>query len=297
MATTVALRPPSRAPTLSIDPEHRRPLSLKHLLRSKHDREPPRPQVSGRPARVPEGMRVYAVGDIHGRCDLLAGLHAAIARDADGVPPGTELVVVYVGDYVDRGLESRGVLDHLLELPLRRFRAVHLLGNHDAWLLAFLADPGIGPAWLRFGGDATVLSYGVRRDEASDGGADDGAGAMIELQRELRARIPARHRAFLERLKLTAEFGDYIFVHAGIRPGVPLDRQRADDLLWIREPFLRWRGEAGKVVVHGHTVHVEPEVRPNRIGIDTGAYWTGCLTALVLEGESYRFLSTGGRPG
>ncbi|HET6522265.1 MAG TPA: metallophosphoesterase family protein [Geminicoccaceae bacterium] len=264
---------------------------LRNLFRSRRDREPPQPQVFGRPARIPDGICVYAVGDLHGRRDLLAELHEQIAHDAARLPPDAERIVVYVGDYVDRGLESRGVIDHLLDRPLRGFRAIHLLGNHDAWLLGFLDDASLGPNWFRFGGDATLLSYGVRQSVLPTEPEP-----LEELRRELRARVPARHRAFLERLRLTSVIGDYLFVHAGVRPGVPLDQQQPEDLIWIREPFLKWQGNIGKVVVHGHTVHTEPEVRANRIAIDTGACWTGRLTALVLEGGAQRFLTTGAEP-
>ena len=289
-ATVLVVGGPRPPLSTRADPEHPRAL-LKSLIWSRRDREPSQPQVFGRPARIPEGMCVYAVGDIHGRRDLLAETHDLIARDAARLPPDTEKVVVYVGDYVDRGLESRQVIDDLLDRPLRGFRSVHLLGNHDAWLLGFLDDATIGPSWVRYGGDTTLLSYGVQMSVVP---ADR---EPVEwLQQELRVRLPARHRAFIERLKLTAVIGDYLFVHAGVRPGVPIEQQHPDDLIWIREPFLKWKGSIGKVVVHGHTVQSEPEVRPNRIGIDTGACWTGHLTTLVLEGAFHRFLMTGAGP-
>jgi serine/threonine protein phosphatase 1 len=145
----------------------------------------------------------------------------------------------------------------------------------------------VGPSWLRYGGDVTLFSYGVRVPQD----ADDAA-AFERLQAALRERIPQEHVDFLRRLELSFETGDYLFVHAGIRPGVPLDQQMADDVLWIREPFLSWKQDFGKVVVHGHTVEPEPVVRRNRIGIDTGACWTGCLTSLVLEEGNQRFLNT-----
>jgi serine/threonine protein phosphatase 1 len=258
---------------------------LKSLFRRSVDAGPSRPTAAGRSARVPPGVCVYAVGDIHGRVDLLAELHRLIAEDASHLTPGTEKLVVYVGDYVDRGLESRQVIDLLLDSPLPGFTAVHLLGNHDAWLLSFLVDPQIGPTWLRYGGDATLLSYGVpvglQRGNTYD-----------KLQADLRERVPRHHVDFLQSLELSYETGDFLFVHAGVRPTLPLDRQTSEDLLWIREPFLSWRRDLAKVVVHGHTVGADPIVRNNRIGIDTGACWTGCLTCLVLEEGDYRFLST-----
>ena len=241
------------------------------------------------PARVPPGVCVYAIGDIHGRADLLTELHRLIELDAAELTPGTDKIAVYVGDYVDRGLESREVIDLLLGRPLDGFRPVYLIGNHDAWLLSFLAEPKIGPTWLRYGGDATLLSYGVRSGTPVDDPQYYG-----RLQAALRQRIPRQHVEFLQNLELSYEIGDYLFVHAGLRPNLALDRQTVDDLLWIREPFLSSRQDFGKVVVHGHTVDAEPTLRSNRIGIDTGACWTGCLTCLVLEEDSIRFLSTGG---
>jgi len=265
---------------------------LRSLFRRSLDDWPSEPNVDGQPARVPPGVCVYAVGDVHGRADLLQALHRQIAEDAAQLTPGTDKLVIYVGDYVDRGLESRAVLDLLINQPLAEFHPIYLLGNHDAWLLSFLIDARIGPTWLRYGGDATLHSYGVRlRPPIVD------AAHYEKLQTELRERLPRAHAEFLERLELSYETGDYLFVHAGVRPGVALDQQSADDLLWIREPFLSSRRDLGKVIVHGHTVEAEPAVRFNRIGIDTGACWTGCLTCLVLEEGGYRFLSTGAARG
>ncbi len=238
---------------------------------------------------MPPGVCVYAIGDIHGRVDLLEALHREIVADAEQLTPGTDKLALYVGDYVDRGLESRQVLDLLLGQPLPDFHPVYLLGNHDAWLLSFLLDAKIGSTWLRYGGDATLHSYGVRLRRPTEDPQ-----FYQDLQAELRERLPRRHIEFLEELELSYETGDYLFVHAGVRPSVPLDRQIADDLLWIREPFLSSRRDLGKVVVHGHTVEAEPSVRANRIGIDTGACWTGRLTCLVLEEGRYRFLNTAG---
>jgi serine/threonine protein phosphatase 1 len=260
---------------------------LKSFFRRSVDTGLLRPTAAGRPARVPPGVCVYAVGDIHGRVDLLSEMHRLVLEDASHLTPGTEKLVVYVGDYVDRGMESRQVVDLLLDRPLPGFSPIYLLGNHDAWLLSFLVDAQIGPTWLRYGGDATLHSYGVavalQRDDAR---------IYDKMQTDLRARVPRRHVNFLQNLELNYESGDFLFVHAGVRPTLPLDRQVAEDLLWIREPFLSWRRDLDKVVVHGHTVGADPIVRNNRIGIDTGACWTGCLTCLVLEEGEYRFLST-----
>ena len=234
-------------------------------------------------ARVPEGSRVYAIGDIHGCVDKLEALHHLIAWDTKDAPP--RRVLVYLGDLVDRGPDPRGAIDLLLEAPLEGFERVVLLGNHEAFMLRFLRDPEAGPLWLANGGAATCRSYGADPD-ASPGGAD----RMAWLRGELVSRLPAEHRAFLEGLARSHVEGGYLFVHAGIRPEVPLDRQDPEDLLWIREPFLGSDLDHGKVVVHGHTPTDRPVVRANRIGIDTGACYGGRLTALVLEGDRRRFL-------
>jgi serine/threonine protein phosphatase 1 len=247
------------------------------------------------PPTVPSGSRVYAIGDIHGRADLLALLHAAILEDvAQAETTPNKLVAVYVGDYVDRGLHSREVIDLLLREPLPGFESVHLMGNHEDMMLGFLADAGAGPQWLANGGDATLVSYGVRdaatAAPAADGGAD--SDRMDGLRAGLAAALPADHLAFLRALRPSHAEGDYLFVHAGVRPGVPVARQRREDLLWIRDEFLDSAADHGAVVVHGHSIAYQPEVTANRIGIDTGAYVTGHLTALVLDGESQRFMST-----
>lgn len=238
-------------------------------------------------ARVPEGTRFYVVGDIHGRADLLRRLHVLIDDDARGVPAGTKRIVVYIGDYVDRGPESRAVIDCLLEEPLADFEQVFLKGNHEDALLQFLEDPTTGPEWFSIGGDATLLGYqvgvlpGVATEER-----------LLDIQRQLESAIPREHLDFFDRLRLSFEAGDYLFVHAGIDPERSLARQRPADLLWIREDFLMSEKMYEKIVVHGHTPHAEPEVKPNRIGIDTGAYYSNRLTCLVLEGRTRRFLHT-----
>lgn len=260
---------------------------LRNIFRRREALQPSVPMVDGHVARVPPGVCIYAVGDVHGRADLLSVLCRRIEEDAQQLTPGTERIVVFMGDYVDRGLESAEVIEALIRRPLPGFRTIHLLGNHDAWLLSFLVDPEVGATWLRYGGDVTLHSYGVPL-----GTPIDDVDYLLSLQQELRRRLPTSHVEFLQSLELSFEIGDYAFVHAGVRPGVPVDRQTADDLLWIREPFLSFNRSFGKVIVHGHTVEAEPVVRHNRIGIDTGACWTGRLTCVVLEEGSHRFLST-----
>ncbi|BBK39658.1 metallophosphoesterase [Allostella sp. ATCC 35155] len=239
-----------------------------------------------RDPRVPDGTLVYAIGDVHGRDDLLGALHDRIAADAAGRNARRRLLV-HLGDYVDRGPASRQVLDRLAGAPPPGFESVALKGNHEAFLLAFLHGREAAAGWLLNGGGATLASYGVEPPDPWDSEDVDRA------REQFRAALPDRHRSFLSGLRLLHQEGDYLFVHAGIRPWAPLDRQVEADLLWIREPFLEWPKAFGPVVVHGHTITNAPDVRANRIGIDTGAFGTGVLTALALQGDSRIFLATG----
>ncbi len=237
--------------------------------------------------RVPEGMRVYAIGDIHGRLDLLNVLLERI--NADFVGSGArQQVIICVGDYVDRGLHSSGVIDLLLDGMPPKAETRFLMGNHEEAFLQFMDDPAIGPRWKDFGGLETLHSYGVE----IAGNALKDARWFAEARAALNRNIPPRHLAFLRNLEMTAEYGDYFFVHAGIRPGVRLDRQIGVDLLWIRDEFLADRRDHGRVVVHGHTPTMDVENRSNRIGIDTGAYLTNNLSSIVLEGVWRGLLDT-----
>jgi serine/threonine protein phosphatase 1 len=239
-----------------------------------------------RAAFAPPDTRVYAIGDIHGRVDLLRAAHARILADAQS-STARHRVVVYVGDYIDRGSESRQVVDLLLDEPLPGFQSVHLRGNHEEALLNFWHDSAIAPEWFFYGGDATLNSYGVARP-APGGGPQ----ALLKVQAEFKAKLPDRHLAFYRSLVPYHREGDYLFVHAGIRPGVPLESQTEHDLLWIREAFLQSDADHGCVVVHGHTISPRPEVKSNRIGIDTGAYATGRLTCLMVERDEREFITT-----
>lgn len=205
-----------------------------------------------------------------------------VRQDAQAV--ADRRVLVFLGDYVDRGLESREVIDFLLADPLPGFETVFLKGNHDAWLLEFLGDAALGGSWLPAGGNATLVSYGVS--------APPGPDYLESLRKAFVQAIPDAHRAFLEGLALQHVEGGYAFSHAGIRPGTALAEQLEEDLLWGRDEFISDRTDHGKVVVHGHFFTAEPDIQCNRIGIDTGAYATGRLTCLVLQGRSQRFLST-----
>lgn len=237
-------------------------------------------------ARAPDGVRLYAIGDIHGRLDLLRAVHARIA--ADLVSRRCERFrVIHLGDYIDRGPDSAGVVEHLVEF-MRDGDAVCLRGNHDQFVPTFLADPvATGEAWMRFGGDAALASWGV---DASDMRLR----SMRALRDAFAAALPSRHRSFFDALPHFERHGDYLFVHAGLRPGVPLTRQRPADMMTIREPFLSSSADFGLVIVHGHTTVPEPVLRPNRVQIDTKAWSSDRLTCLVLEGAEKGFLEPDG---
>jgi serine/threonine protein phosphatase 1 len=226
------------------------------------------------------------VGDIHGCDDLLRQMAERIEADIEAAS-FDHAVTVFLGDYVDRGLGSMRVVDRLVrgEWPTS---IIALVGNHEDLLLAFLEDAGVLEAWRSLGGLETVHSYGV------DVGPAMAKRDFEAVQAAFAARFPERHRHFLEGLKTSTEIGDYFFCHAGVRPGVPLNRQDRNDLLTIRDAFLSSEAEHEKLVVHGHTPSIVPEIRPNRIGIDTAAYATGRLTCLVLEKDQRHFLHVGG---
>ena len=236
--------------------------------------------------RAPTATRVYAVGDIHGQLDLLSRMRDLISDDAK-VDRRDRNVVVYLGDYIDRGPESRGVVELLLNEPLAGFEEIHLKGNHEDFMLQFLDDPFVGEQWYLNGGDTTLASYGVERPTATDG-----PDRFLVVRDRLRRKLPVEHLSFLRSLAMYHVEGDYLFVHAGIRPGRPMAEQQAHDLMWIREEFLSSNADHGCCVVHGHSISPEPEMRRNRIGIDTGAYSTGRLTGLVLDGAERRILRT-----
>lgn len=236
-----------------------------------------------------EGRRIYAIGDMHGRLDLLRETVDRIRRDLARRPHRHPLVVC-LGDYMDRGPACRGVLEALIELRDSALPTRFLLGNHDSYVSAYLTDPDWYDRtyhWLHdaMGGNATLESYGV--PDASDLHPAATRDAFA-------AAFPAEHLAFLEACELGFRIGGYFFVHAGIRPGVPLDAQDRDDLIWIREPFLSSTADFGVKVVHGHTIVPAVEHHPNRIAVDTGAFRTSRLSCLLLEGEEVALLAPEG---
>lgn len=235
---------------------------------------------------VPAGARVYAVGDIHGRLDLLDNLLARIdADDARRAPAETS--IIFLGDLVDRGPDSARVVERLRVLAGTDRRVRFLAGNHEeVFLGALTGDDKAIRLFCRIGGRATALSYGVSAGEYDALGFEELAAAMDRL-------VPEPHRAFLRSFEDTVTLGDYLFVHAGVRPDTPLDEQRLSDLRWIRNSFLDHRGRLAKRVVHGHTITPEVEFRTHRIGIDTGAHASGRLSALGLEGTEQWLLQTG----
>jgi Calcineurin-like phosphoesterase len=235
-------------------------------------------------ADTEDNKRVYVIGDIHGRSDLLDKMVEEIERDLRKNPAADGLTVT-LGDYVDRGPDSRGVLDRLAGNPFPT-KYIALKGNHEALFEAFLRDPSVASQWRRLGGLETLHSYGVSVAAVMIGKGFE------EASRALQKAVPEEHLRFLGSLTLSMSVGEYFLCHAGVRPGTPLEHQRAEDLLWIRDEFLNSKTSFGKVVVHGHTPTAAPEVLPTRINIDTGAFATGRLTCLVLEGASLRFLST-----
>jgi serine/threonine protein phosphatase 1 len=237
------------------------------------------------PAAIPAGQRVYAIGDIHGRHDLFQALVDAVDADDAACAPA-ETTVVLLGDLVDRGSSSAQVIDLARNWQLRR--AVRILaGNHEEMFLRSFDELEMFRHFLRHGGKETILSYDVSPVQFIEA-------TMEEAQALMNAVVPVQDRAFLERFEDMIAIGDYLFVHAGIDPRTAIDEQKTHDLRWIREPFLAHTASHGPVIVHGHTIRDAPEDRGNRIGIDTGAYMTGRLTALVLDGTTRRYLEAVG---
>lgn len=235
--------------------------------------------------KSPAGSVVYAVGDIHGRLDLLQKIQDEILADA-ARSKAARKVVIYLGDYVDRGKESKGVIEHLINYPLYGFESIFLKGNHEHAMQNFLDDPKLSEIWLFWGGEATLYSYGVDiRDEK--GRRPD----VDRMGQDFANKFPEKHREFLKKLRMKHIEGDYIFVHAGLRPGISIENQTEEDMMMIREEFIFSKDLFEKTVIFGHTIFSEPFVKRGRIGIDTGSYASGNLTCVALEGEDVRFIT------
>lgn len=236
-----------------------------------------------RAAFGPEGSRAYAVGDVHGRLDLLLDLLRRIEADNQARGPA-KTYLVFLGDLVDRGPDSCGVVEHLSVSPPSFARPVFLKGNHEEFFLDVLSgNEAVVQHWMTYGGSECAESYGVSKGWTLNA-------TSSEIVARLAQQVPSSHVEFLSEMADTFRFGDYLFVHAGIRPGVELDQQLSRDLRWIREGFLEDSTNHGVVVVHGHTIVDAPEERSNRIGIDTGAYRSGVLTAIGIEGGKRWFI-------
>jgi len=235
------------------------------------------------PPVLPEGKRVYAIGDIHGRIDLFDGIISLIESD-DATRGEADTTIVLLGDLIDRGLNSAAVIARAREWSKRR-SVEFIMGNHEEMLLASRSSLDALSGFLKFGGVETIQSYGVSSDAVN-------CADLLEAQSMMNGAIPEDDFSFIETFKPAIMIGDYLFVHAGIRPNVPIAQQSELDCRWIREPFLSYEGDFGACVIHGHTITREPDVRANRIGIDTGGYMFGTLTALGLEGENRWFLQS-----
>ena len=237
-------------------------------------------------ARVPDGVRVYAIGDVHGRNDLLRLLLARIEAD-DTTRGPADTHIIFLGDLMDRGPDSAGVIETGMVLKASGVKVRFLMGNHEEVFVRACRknDPKITRFFLRIGGEATVLSYPITRMEYMTLDMD-------QLSERLGMLVPHEHLEFIEAFEDQIIVGDYAFVHAGIRPGVPLSEQKPSDLRWIRDEFVDQRGDLEKVIIYGHTIYDEVEERGSRIGIDTGAYASGKLTALALEGGERWYLQT-----
>lgn len=236
--------------------------------------------------RVPDGDLVYAVGDIHGRADLLDRLLRKIFEDVKGAGPEVKVSLIFLGDYIDRGFHSKEVIDRLVALQADMKNVICLAGNHEDMLLRFLSDPLDSEIWLEVGGVAALASYGIYLPDMPE------ARDLVKASNQLADVMPRAHLNFLTELQEHHQIGDYYFVHAGVRPGVVLDAQLREDKLSIRREFTEARCRYGVKIVHGHSVVRAGEVYSNRIAVDTGAFATGVLTAAVFSGDQVRFLAT-----
>ncbi len=234
---------------------------------------------------LPKGLRIYCIGDIHGRVDLLHQINKKILQDVAGYTGKRQLVCL--GDYIDRGEHSKEVIDFLLECPFPEFNTIFLRGNHEQALLDFLEQSDNGPSWLKYGGLETLLSYKVRLNKFPAKNKD-----YVKIQNSLRKLVPIGHMEFFKMTRMSYSIGSYYFVHAGIKPDCPLNDQVPENQLWIREKFVTNKNPHEKIIIHGHTISEEADIYKNRIGLDTGAYLSGKLTCLVLETNTQRIIQT-----
>lgn len=235
---------------------------------------------------TPANHRLYVVGDIHGRVDLLSKIIDMIERNAARNPDKIKKLI-FLGDYIDRGLHSNEVIERLTNGFAHNIEAIFLRGNHEAKMIELLnGDFSVSTSFLKYGGDATFASYGIQAFAKMDDKA------VVKISKEFVQKVPPHHHAFLNDTKCSTTFGDYYFVHAGARPGTPLSEQSPVDQLWIRKDFMSSDYVFEKMVIHGHTISEKPDVKPNRIGIDTGAYATGQLTCLILDGTKRMMMQT-----
>jgi serine/threonine protein phosphatase 1 len=242
-------------------------------------------RVRGRPPLIPAGRRVYAVGDIHGCSHLLGCLLDSLRSDLEAYPSPKPLFV-FLGDYIDRGPQSRGTLDRLMD-HAANFESIFIRGNHESMILGALFDRSKFEQWLHFGGIPTLLSYGMEPDFI-----ENNKSKLAALQSAFQQIFPGEHYRFLRGMTDSFALGDYFFAHAGARPGVALASQRTSDLHWIREDFLSSTFDYGRIIVHGHTPVDSIDVRANRINIDTGAFATGRLTCLVIDHDGLAAIDT-----
>lgn len=235
---------------------------------------------------LPDGTRIYCIGDIHGCHDLLIKLINRIELDARDFPG--RIILIYLGDFIDRGSHSKEVINFILNYQHNNFETIYIRGNHEQTLLDFFSDDSIARIWLSFGGMATLASYGVRVTKIPTKRED-----FLYLQQQLSDLLPPAHYKFLQDTRFYYSLGSYFFVHAGINPYYSLANQRPEDMMWIRNEFTETKKTFEKIIVHGHTITTQVELLPNRIGIDTGAYMSGILSCLVLEADQKRIIQTG----
>jgi serine/threonine protein phosphatase 1 len=234
---------------------------------------------------LPDDQRVYAIGDVHGRLDLLIKLLELVNKDIT-THTNSQNNVVFLGDYIDRGPDSAGVIDHLIDLSIPHAKCIFLMGNHERYMMNIAEGTAPVDVWFQNGGKATVKNYGI------DAGSSDTPQDLDQFRRALKENVPDRHWRFLHGLQTSWRLGSVFFAHAGVNPARSLDQQTEQDLIWIREKFLHSERNHGALIVHGHTPGPEPEVLRNRINVDTLAYQSGHLTAVVLKNGHCRFLTT-----